>query len=93
LRLTRLEAKKKLANLRGWHLRGKEISRVFVFDDFAESMRFVNRVARRAESVNHHPDILIRYNKVRLSITTHDEGGLTVKDFRLARQVNQITRG
>lgn len=91
MRLTKLEAEKRLANLRGWRLRGKQISRIFVFDDFVQSMRFVNRVARRAESMNHHPDILIRYNKVRLSLTTHDESGLTVKDFKLAKQVDQLT--
>jgi len=93
LTLTKLEAERRLANLKGWHLRAKQISRTFVFDDFAQSMHFVNRVAKRAESMYHHPDILIRYNKVRLSLTTHDEGGLTVKDFRLARQINQLMHG
>ena len=93
MKLTKLEVAKRLTSLRGWHLRGKQISRVFVFDDFAQSIRFVNRVAKRAESMNHHPDILIRYNKVQLSLTTHDEGGLTMKDFRLAGKINQLTHG
>jgi len=90
LRLTKSEAQKQLTRLTGWHLRNNRISRVFLFDDFAQSMRFVNRVARRAESMNHHPDILILYDRVRLSLTTHDEGGLTMKDFKLAKQINQL---
>jgi len=81
-----------LGKVDGWRLRGKHISRTFAFEDFAGSMRFVNRVARQAESMNHHPDILIQYNKVRLSLTTHDEGGLTMKDFRLAQKINRIAK-
>jgi 4a-hydroxytetrahydrobiopterin dehydratase len=66
--------------------------RIFVFEDFVQSLRFVNRVARQAESMNHHPDILIQYNKVRLAVTTHDEGGLTMKDFTLARKIERIPK-
>jgi 4a-hydroxytetrahydrobiopterin dehydratase len=53
-------------------------------------MRFVNRVARVAEAANHHPDVAISYNKVRLTLTTHDEGGLTMKDFKLASKINKL---
>ena len=55
-------------------------------------MRFVNTVARLAEAANHHPDIVIMYNKVRLTLTTHDEGGLTEKDFKLARRINKLAK-
>ena len=55
-----------------------------------EAMRFVNRVARLAEGMNHHPDISIHYNRVRLSLMTHDEHGLTWKDFRLARKIDRL---
>jgi len=55
-------------------------------------VRFLNRVARLAEAMNHHPDITINYNKIRLSLTTHDEGGLTAKDFNLARKINAMKR-
>jgi len=72
----------------GWKLQGKQIGKLFVFEDFLQSIRFVNRVAKLAEAMNHHPDIAIEYNRVRLTLTTHDEGGLTMKDFRLARQIN-----
>jgi len=55
-------------------------------------MRFVNRVARLAEAANHHPDITISYNRVKLALTTHDEGGLTMKDFRLAGRINKFVK-
>lgn len=71
-------------------MRGKQITRLFVFEDFADGIRFLNRVARLAESMNHHPDVDIRYNRIKLSLTTHDEGGLTMKDFNLARSINKL---
>ncbi len=58
-----------------------------------QGMRFLNRVAKLAEGMYHHPDIRISYNKVGLSLTTHDEGGLTRKDFRLARKINRLVKG
>ena len=67
-----------------WVLDGEEISRTFVFSDFAEAMGFVNRAALAAEKADHHPDIDIRWNKVTMTLTTHDQGGLTKKDVELA---------
>ena len=90
MRLSKRGIRLELARTSGWRLRGEEISRAFVFEDFAQSIRFVNQLAKRAESMNHHPDILIQYNKVRLTLTTHDERGLTMKDFRLAQKINRI---
>lgn len=55
-------------------------------------MRFVNRVAEYAEKVQHHPDILVRYNKVTISVSTHDAGGITEKDFALAKAVDGMQR-
>ncbi|MGD0690306.1 MAG: 4a-hydroxytetrahydrobiopterin dehydratase [Candidatus Bathyarchaeia archaeon] len=92
MRLTERRIKLELTRTDGWRLRGKYIWRSFAFEDFAQSMRFVNRVATRAESMNHHPDILVQYNKVKLVLTTHDSGGLTMKDFTLARKINRIRR-
>ena len=63
--------------------------RVFKFEDFLAAMRFVNKVAELAESAGHHPDIDIRYSKVRLALVTHDAGGLTSKDFDLAAQADK----
>jgi len=81
-----------VSRLGNWTLRRSIISRKFVFDDFAQAMRFVNRVARLAEAANHHPDITINYNRVKLALTTHDEGGLTTKDFRLASRINKLAK-
>ena len=71
----------------GWENNGKEITRLYKFKDFAEAMVFVNKVAGLAEAADHHPDIDIRYNKVRLTLSTHSAGGLTEKDFSFARQI------
>ncbi|MGA8904844.1 MAG: 4a-hydroxytetrahydrobiopterin dehydratase [Candidatus Bathyarchaeia archaeon] len=92
MRLSKRRIKLQLAITSGWRLTGREISRAFVFEDFARSIRFVSRIAKCAESMNHHPDIIIRYNKVRLTLTTYDEGGLTMKDFRLAQKINRIVK-
>ena len=92
MKLARNRIRSELARTSGWRLHGKRISRLFVFDDFMGVVRFLNRVARLAEAMNHHPDITINYNKIRLSLTTHDEGGLTAKDFKLARKINAMKR-
>lgn len=67
-----------------------EIQRTFEFDDFIAAMKFVNSVAEYAERVQHHPDMLIRYNKVTLSVSTHDAGGITQKDFDLADAAGKL---
>jgi len=73
-----------------WSKRAQIISRTFKFEGFLKAIEFVNRVAKKAQKINHHPDIDIRFNKVTLKLTTHDEGGLTEKDFSLARQCDEI---
>jgi 4a-hydroxytetrahydrobiopterin dehydratase len=73
-----------------WTLQGKEIQKKFHFRDFGEAIRFVNRVAAEAEKADHHPDIVIQYDKVTLTISTHSAGGLTEKDFTLARDIDFI---
>lgn len=67
-----------------WTVVGDAISRTFQFRDFAEAMRFVNQAAAHAEQVQHHPDILIRWNRVTLTLSTHDAGGVTHKDVDFA---------
>jgi 4a-hydroxytetrahydrobiopterin dehydratase len=80
-----------LSKIPGWTLEdGEYIERKIAFADFREALEFVNQVGRFAEDAQHHPDIDIRYNKVTLRLTTHDENGLTGKDFALAQKVNQI---
>jgi len=73
-----------------WTRRGPVIRREFKFDDFVPAMKFVNAVAKAAEKANHHPDIDIRWNRVKLALSTHDEGGLTAKDFALARVIDRL---
>ena len=73
-----------------WAHRAKTIRRTFKFADFLMSLAFVRRIAKRAEKIQHHPDIDIRYNKVTLALTTHDQGGLTKKDFILAGQCDEV---
>lgn len=73
-----------------WAELNGQIQRTFQFEDFDQSMGFVNRIAEYAEQVQHHPDILIRYNKVTLTVSTHDAGGITHKDFELAKTADGI---
>ena len=68
-----------------------KISRTFEFKDFPAAIKFVEAVAALAEQAWHHPDIDIRWNKVTLALTTHDAGGLTEKDFTLAKQFDGIS--
>ncbi len=82
--LSESEIQDRLSSVPGWRREGKTIVREFEFKDFPAAIGFVNRIAEAAESAWHHPDIDIRWNKVRLSISTHDQGGLTAKDFDLA---------
>ena len=74
-----------------WRQEGESLVREYEFKDFAEAMAFVNRVADAAEEANHHPDILLHgWNKVRLSLMTHSEGGLTENDFAMAARFDDV---
>ncbi|WP_027417294.1 4a-hydroxytetrahydrobiopterin dehydratase [Aneurinibacillus terranovensis] len=79
-----------LSKIPGWYLKNGAIERLVSFASFREALEFVNRVGEYSEAANHHPDIDIRYNNVRLALTTHDVRGLTGKDFALAQRINQI---
>jgi 4a-hydroxytetrahydrobiopterin dehydratase len=87
--LQKREVAERLRTLQGWELDDDdEIEKKYQFKDFAEAMRFVNRVAEAAEAADHHPDISIKYNRVKLTLSTHSEGGITEKDFALARTID-----
>ena len=88
--LTDSEVQQALTGLRGWERKGIAIQRIFQFADFVAAMRFVNEVAAAAEQANHHPDIDIRYSKVVMSLISHDSGGVTKRDIRMAERINQI---
>jgi 4a-hydroxytetrahydrobiopterin dehydratase len=78
----------RLAGLRGWQLRDGRIWKQYVFDAFGAAIAFVNRVASLAESADHHPDILVEYDKVTLTLSSHDVGGLSERDFSLALAID-----
>lgn len=79
-----------LKELSGWRQDGRRIAQDFALPSFKEAMAFVNRVAEVAEEMDHHPDIIVNYTRVNLSITTHSEGGLTRRDFRLAGRIDGL---
>lgn len=91
LALSDTEVARRLSRMPEWRLQGNAISRIFAFPDFVIALGFVNRVAEAAESAGHHPDIDIRYNRVMLSLSTHDAGGITEKDFELASQIDRLS--
>ena len=84
--LSQAEITSRLTARPDWRIERGELVRTFQFGDFLGAIAFVNQLAPLAEAKGHHPDIDIRYNKVRLALTTHDAGGLTEKDFALARE-------
>jgi 4a-hydroxytetrahydrobiopterin dehydratase len=79
-----------LLSLPRWKIEGKEIVRSYEFPDFVAAMMFVNQVAEKAEQAGHHPDIDIRYNKVRLALVSHDKGGLTKRDMAMAETIDSL---
>ena len=89
-KLNAAQIKSGLARVPDWKKRGRTITRTYQFRNFPAAVRFVNAVARLAEKAWHHPDIDIRWNKVTLTLTTHDAGGLTGKDFKLAKQFDRL---
>jgi len=88
--LTDAEIQEALQKLPGWKKSGNTIERATQFRNFVEAMDFVNRIAEAAEAVNHHPDIHISYNKVLLALVSHDSGGVTQRDVRMASKINEI---
>jgi len=84
-KLTQEDVEQRLEQSEDWTEINDSIQRTFQFSDFVASMRFVNAVADHAEAVQHHPDVLIRYDKVTLTLSTHDANGITEKDFAFAK--------
>lgn len=87
--LTAKQTRLHLEAVPNWSKRAQTICCTFEFQGFLKSIDFVNRIARKAQKLNHHPEIDIRFNRVTLKLTTHDEGGLTEKDFLMARQCDK----
>lgn len=89
-KLSLAEIKEQLESLKGWQSGENAISKQFVFPSFKEAMSFVNAVAELAEAADHHPDILIAYRRVTLTLWTHTEGGVTGRDLKMAKQIEQL---
>jgi 4a-hydroxytetrahydrobiopterin dehydratase len=89
--LTPESVEESLRSLPQWKLEDQEIVRRYKFGDFAAAMVFVNRVAEKAETAQHHPDIDIRYNQVRLALVSHDQGGVTERDIKMAATIDALT--
>ncbi len=90
VKLERQQVAEALQKLGQWTLQGNQIERLLTFENFVDAMIFVNKVAEIAEEEQHHPDIRIVYNRVTLALTTHDAGGLTQKDFQMARRIDSL---
>ncbi len=86
------EVRSRLDALPDWQIESGELVRTFQFKDFRAALHFVNQLGDAAEKAGHHPDIDIRYNRVRLSLVTHDAGGLTAKDFDLAGEAEHLVK-
>jgi 4a-hydroxytetrahydrobiopterin dehydratase len=79
-----------LARLPGWTRDGGVITKTFRFAKFADGIAFVQRVATAADAADHHPDIDIRYTKIRIALSTHDAGGITESDMKLAGEIEKV---
>ena len=84
------DVQSRLSSLPNWQVQSGELVRTFSFVDFKAALAFVNSVGELAEGAGHHPDIDIRYNKVRLALVTHDAGGITAKDFDMAAAIEKL---
>jgi 4a-hydroxytetrahydrobiopterin dehydratase len=88
--LTDKEIQEQAKRLEDWTVEGKKLQRTFKFKDFVEAIAFINKIVEPAEAAAHHPDLEISYNKVNVTLTTHDASGLTSKDFDLAQAISKI---
>lgn len=90
-KLSDKEIQEKLPQLSGWRYEGGALVRNYEFADFAAAFAFVTRLAMLAEKANHHPDIDIRYNKLRVALVSHDSGGVTARDMEMAGKIGNVS--
>jgi 4a-hydroxytetrahydrobiopterin dehydratase len=89
--LSKEKINQKLNKVNAWILEGNQIAKQFQLKDFAKALEFVNKIGEKAEEMDHHPDIFIHsWNKVKITISTHSEGGITAKDFQLAEKIEGL---
>jgi 4a-hydroxytetrahydrobiopterin dehydratase len=93
VKLPATEIRRRCADLNGWRYRDNRLEREFVFRDFSAAFGFMTQVALRAEQQDHHPEWSNVYNRVRIALTTHEAGGVSGRDFRLAASIDDIADG
>jgi 4a-hydroxytetrahydrobiopterin dehydratase len=86
-KLEKAEIEQRLAALPGWEFKDNAIGKLYPFKEFMDGIKFLNRVAEMAEAADHHPDVKINYTRVTFTCSTHDQGGVTAKDFKLASEI------
>jgi 4a-hydroxytetrahydrobiopterin dehydratase len=91
-KLSDLEIQRALGTLGGWSRRADTLTKTYTFERFADGIAFVNRVAKIADEMNHHPDIDVRYTKITTVLSTHDAGGITQSDLTLAERIESVAR-
>jgi 4a-hydroxytetrahydrobiopterin dehydratase len=79
----------KLKTLPEWERRGETIAKQYTFKEFMGGIRFINRIAEIAEQMDHHPDITVNYRRITFTLSTHDQGGITEKDVKLADAIER----
>ena len=89
-KLSRNEIEQKIKTLKNWSLEGDAMKKSWEFSDFKEAMKFINKVADLANELDHHPEMFNVYNKVELKFSTHDAGGLTDRDFKIAAAIDRL---
>lgn len=92
-KLPEAEIGKEVARLGGWKVVDGKVSKTFEFDDFVQAFGFMARVAMEAEKMNHHPEWFNVYNKVKIDLVTHDVGGISNYDIRLAKTIDKLAKG
>lgn len=90
--LTQAEIDQKIQAIPQWQQSEQTLTRTFKFKNFVEAIAFVDQLVEPAEAAAHHPDLTISYNKVTVSLTTHDAGGLTELDFSLAQTISELAK-
>ena len=88
-KFTDAEVSEKLKALPGWERHENSIRKLFRFKEFMDGIHFINRVAEKAEAADHHPDVTINYTRITMTCSTHSEGGITDKDFKLAQEIEK----
>lgn len=86
-KLEQAEIERRMSALPGWEFKDNALRKLYRFKEFMDGIRFLNRVAEMAEAADHHPDVQINYTRVTFTCSTHDQGGVTDKDFKLAAQI------